>query len=190
MVRIFVILILFLGGLFLNAQNNYSTTIFRVIGDLNKDKKEDLVLVKADTLDKHHPYLLEIFFQNKEGEYDKILSSEKAIIPMFPYANFRTVSHLEELTIKNGVLIFVNQLIKGNFTHKFRYQNGNFELIGYSSNSAIGYLEFVDYNLSTGERVVKRTDLATDEIISIDKTIEKIRPLPTIQNSSPLDASY
>lgn len=172
-------------------KSNYDLVVYKIYGDLNKDNLPDMVIVKEDTSDKRRPNLLEIFFQTKNGAYQKVLSSTKAVMERFPYGDSRTETFLEELKIKNGVLIFRNQLIKGSLTHKFRYQNGKFELIGFSSyTGGAGYLNHIDYNLSTGEKIEKHTDYETDKVLKLIKTKDKLPALPKLKDFSPFEFTY
>lgn len=170
---------------------SYDSIVFKIYGDLNKDHLPDMVVVRENTKDKRRPNLLEIYFQNKNGTFRNVLTSTKAVMARFPYGDARTETILEELKIKNGILIFRNQLIKGSLTHKFRYQNGTFELIGFSSYSAgAGYLESVDYNLSTGEKIEKQVEYETDKVVQLKKTKDKMTILPKLKDFSPFEFNY
>lgn len=170
---------------------NYNSIVYKISGDLNKDNIPDLIVVKEDTIDKHNPYLLEIFFQNKNGNYETIFTSTKAVMERYPYGDQRTELTLEDLQIKNGILIFKNGMIRGSMIHKFRYQNGEFELIGYTyTNASAGYIEHTDYNLSTGEKVDKHTDYETNKVLKFSKTKKKMASLPTLKDFSPFDFMY
>lgn len=137
-----------------NSNSIFNQTVFEVKGDLNKDNLIDVVTVKENTKSKYNPYQLEIKFKNANGEFTPIFLSDKAVANKFPYGDQRTEVTLENLEIKNGILIFSNQLIRGRLIHKFRFQNGNFELIGYTfHNASPGFIEYVDYNLSTGKKL-------------------------------------
>ena len=168
---------------------NYSHSVFEVYGDLNKDGLDDLVLVKEDNKDKRNPFLLEIKFQGKEGNFYSVLNSETAVVAKFPDGEGGTTyCLLESIEIKKGILIFNQSLIRGTFVHKFRFQNNNFELIGLSCNNAFsGYIESIDYNLSTGKKIEIRTAYETSEIIEKKITNKKINPLPNLKNFNPLD---
>lgn len=72
----------------------------------------DKVLVKVDKADKHLPYLLQVQFQNKDGNYKTVLSSTKAVLPKFTQGAGTSEVIIEKLEIKNGILIFTNQLIR------------------------------------------------------------------------------
>lgn len=192
--KILLLIVLFVGINSIFSQEkkgSYDLVVYEIYGDLNKDNLPDMVIVRENTSDKRRPNLLEIFFQTKNGAYQKVLSSTKAVMERFPYGDARTETVLEDLQIKDGVLIFTNQLMKGNLTHKFRYQNGEFELIGFSSNTAgAGYLESVDYNLSTGEKIEKQSDYETDKVLKLSKTRNKLSVLPRLKDFSPFEFTY
>jgi hypothetical protein len=188
-----IYLILFLAMIALNAvgQDGFNKTVFRVKGDLNKDGLTDLVIVKADTVNKYHPYKLEILFAKKDGGYQSVFSSQKSIMPRFPNGDERTEFILEQLLVVKGVLIFTNQRIRGNMTHKFRYQNGSFELIGYTErNAGTAQTDYTDINLSTGRKITWKEPYAKDKNTPERITFEKYSPLPRLQDFTPLASSY
>jgi hypothetical protein len=66
-----------------------------------------------------------------------------------------------EIRIKNGILEISHNggsSWKWSYTDKYRYQNKEFELIGYSSfyGKLCEYWEDVDFNLSTGKIIIKK----------------------------------
>lgn len=194
MLKIALIVFLLFASQKINAQDSdkeYRHIVYDVKGDLNKDGLADKVVVRENGQDSKNPYLLEIFFKNTDGSYRKVIKSTKAVTPKFPNGGEINDVSLENLEIKNGLLIFTNQLIRGNYVHKFRFQNGNFELIGFTENNAsAGYIEYVDYNLSTGVKINKHIDYQTDKILMYKKTIEKLNTLPKLQDFEPLEFVY
>lgn len=171
--------------------SEYKTSVFEVYGDLNKDQIQDLVTVKENEDDPKHPFLLEIFFKNKSGKYEKVLTSEKAVMELYPYGDRRTELILRDLLIENGILIFKNELIRGSFIHRFRFQNGRFELIGFTSvNANPGSIQHIDFNLSTGQKIVKLMSYETDKVLKLEKSKEKISPLPNLVDFTPFDFTY
>lgn len=67
----------------------------------------------------------------------------------------------EDMEIKNGLLVIRQSggsSWKWGHTDKYRYQDGNFYLIGYTSYAGkpCEYWENVDYNLSTGKMIVTK----------------------------------
>ncbi|MGF2414650.1 MAG: hypothetical protein ACQUYJ_20100, partial [Ferruginibacter sp.] len=85
-----------------------------------------------------------------------------------------------------------NQLLRGNFEHQFRFQNGNFELIGFSkvSSDGQGTITSIDFNLSTGLRIETRERYDTDKVLSRSKKKVVIRPLPKLQEFTPLENEW
>ncbi|AIZ42455.1 hypothetical protein [Cellulophaga baltica] len=66
-----------------------------------------------------------------------------------------------EIEIKNGILLISQNggsSWKWGFTDKYRFQNGEFYLIGYSSiaGKLCEYWKDVDFNLSTGKMIIKK----------------------------------
>ncbi|MFP3596972.1 hypothetical protein [Chryseobacterium sp. SIMBA_029] len=173
------------------GQEDYNKTIFNIKGDLNKDGLADLVIVKANTNDKHHPYSLEILFAKNGGGYESVFSSLKTVMPKFSDGDERTELILEKLQIVKGVLIFTNQRIRGNMTHKFRYQNGNFELIGYiNRNAGNEYIDNTEINLSTGLKTVWHEPYGEIKNTPKKVSLEKYKPLPRLQDFIPLGSSH
>ncbi|RZL32187.1 MAG: hypothetical protein EOO96_14645 [Pedobacter sp.] len=173
-----------------NAQKTDNTKmVFNVKGDLNKDGLADLVTMKEQLHHANKPLILEIKFNQNDGKYTTVLELETAL--KSKKSNQMDACILEELTIIKGVLIFRNQLMKGSMLHKFRYQNNHFELIGYTFNNAdAGGVEFTDFNLITGNKIYKIISYETDKILVEKTTIEKINPLPNLDNFVPLDLMY
>ncbi len=67
----------------------------------------------------------------------------------------------EDMEIKNGLLLISQSggsSWKWGHTDKYRYQEGDFYLIGYTSiaGKPCEYWQSVDYNLSTGKMIVKK----------------------------------
>lgn len=50
-----------------SSPQNFNKTVYHLVADLNKDKLNDVVILKENTNSKLNPYLLEIKFQNKKG---------------------------------------------------------------------------------------------------------------------------
>ena len=161
---------------------NFDHKVMEVEGDLNKDNLVDKVVVTQDTLNENAPYRLQIFFKEPNGRSRLIVTSTKIIEPQYPDGRdgYRTGNGFSDVTIHNGVLSVNFGLLRGHFEHKFRFQNGNFELIGFSEvySDGQGVMTTTDFNLSTGIRIEKSERYDTDKILSSTKKKILIRPLP------------
>ncbi|HRH51667.1 MAG TPA: hypothetical protein PLP23_23160 [Panacibacter sp.] len=170
---------------------NFSHKVMEVTGDLNKDGLPDKVSVTQDTLNENAPYRLQIFFKDNKGQFKLIATSTKIIEPQYPDGRngYRTGNGFSDVTIKNRVLSVSFELLRGHYEHKFRFQNGNFELIGFSevSSDGRGVMETIDFNLSTGIRIEKSERYDTDKVISNKKKKILIRPLPKFQDVVPME---
>ena len=194
--RQIILTILFLFQLDSFAQTitkdyNFTHKIMEISGDLNKDSLPDKVIVTQDTLNENAPYKLQIFFKEPSGQSKLIVTSIKIIEPQYPQGRdgYRTGNGFSDVTIKNGILSVNFELLRGHYNHKFRFQNGNFELIGFSEVSSDGHgvMQTTDFNLSTGIRVEKSERYDSDKILSNKKKKILIRPLPRLQDVAPMD---
>ena len=197
--------ILFILSLFIlfvinaNAQSDTNKYQYKVktqeaIGDLNKDGIDDKVVVSQDTLFDEQPYELQIYFKDSLGKLKLVNSTTKLIHPTFKVGSGKTQNGVlfSSVTIVKGILIVSVELLRGHYEHKFRYQNGNFELIGFStvSSNGIGYIESTDFNLSTGIRIIKKAKIEDDKMKIIYKGKILIRPLPKLQDIVPFENEY
>jgi hypothetical protein len=169
---------------------NFDHTIIEVSDDLNKDNLPDKAIVTQDTLNENSPYRLQVFFKEPNGKFKLITTSIKVIAPEYPNGRdgYREVG-FSDITIKKGVLSVNIELTRGHFEHKFRFQNGNFELIGFSQvySDGHGIMTTIDYNLSTGIRIEKTERYDTDKVLSNTKKKILIRPLPKLQDIIPME---
>jgi len=174
-----------------NKTDNFNYEVTKVTGDLNKDNLADKVIVSQDTLNDRAPYRLQIFFAQPDGSFTLIVSSIKIIEPQYPDGRngFRSGNGFSGITIKNGVISINNELLRGHYEHKFRFQNGSFELIGFSeiSSDGQGVITTIDFNLLTGIRIEKSERYDMDKILSNRKKKILIRPLPKLQNVKPFE---
>ena len=170
---------------------NFNYKISEVLGDLNKDKLLDKVIVSKDTLNENAPYKLEVFFQDLKGQFKLFIISTKIILPDYPIGRdgYRNNITLSEVIINKGILNINFELIRGHFEYKFRFQNENFELIGFTEviSDGQGIIETIDFNLSTGIRIVKLERYDIDKKISNTKKKIVIKPLPKLQDVIPLE---
>lgn len=175
-----------------SKKDTFTFLVSKVLGDLNKDNLEDKVIVTQDTINQNSPYKLEIFFAQPNGEFKLAATSTKIIAPQYPDGRdgYRTGDGFMDITIKKGIISVNFGLLRGHFEHKFRFQNRNFELIGFSCVSSDGHgtMYTTDFNLSTGVRIEKTESYGEDD--QAPTTTKKkilIRPLPKIQDVEPFE---
>ena len=176
---------------FLYCQN-FNVNVYRIEGDLNKDGLDDIAVLKQDTVNTHYPYLLEIYLQKKGGSLELAVSSKQAVPEKYytgkdmPSTNTIT----PEIYIRKGILYLENYLTRGMFIHKFRYQHGSFELIGYTHSESDQFdMSSIDFNLMTGNRIYKNTS-RDDYKETVKNSKILIRPLPKLQDFKPLSNKY
>ena len=176
-----------------SKKDTFTLLVTKVLGDLNKDNLEDKVVVTQDTINENAPYKLQIFFAQPNGQFKLIATSTKIIAPQYPNGRdgYRTGDGFLDVTIIKGIVSVNFGLLRGHFEHKFRFQNGNFELIGFSSVSSDGQgkMYTTDFNLSTGIRIEKIDNYGEDDD-GVSSNIKKkilLRPLPKIQDVEPYE---
>lgn len=191
---LFIIIQLNTFGQIDSSNLNFNHKILEVKGDLNKDNLEDKVVITQDTISENAPYRLQIFFKDSNGEFKLITGSSKIIEPQFPNGRdgYYTGNSLNNVTIKNEVLSVNFDLTRGHYEHLFRFQNENFELIGFRMEYANGRGECTstDFNLLTGIRIEDRSRCDIDKTISKSRKKVLIRPLPRLQDVVPLENDF
>lgn len=167
---------------------DFDLKIMEVSGDLNKDNLFDKVIVNQDKSENGH-YRLQVFFKEPNGHYKLIVTSTTFIGPKYPNGICLSEIGFSEVKIKNGILSINFQLVCGHSEYKFRYQNENFELIGFSKvySDGLGLTKTTDYNLTSGTRIEKFERYDKDQFLSNTKKKILIRPLPKLQDIIPME---
>ncbi len=163
---IFIVLISYqtMAGQSLSIPKNYAV-VDSVKGDLNKDGIDELVVAynteeEKETKDAFESIPRELIIYKKEKKEwtvwtkskDALYGSRDGGMMGDPFG---------EIEIKNGLLLVSQNggsSWKWGHTDKYRYQDGAFYLIGYSSTSGklCEYWKDVDFNLVTGKMIVKK----------------------------------
>ena len=145
-------------------------------GDLNKDGKPDVVLMIKGTekskwvddecrgrLDRNRRGLI-ILFKRKNG-YEQILRNDTCFSSENEDGGIYDAPELELYIIKNTLHIYFAHGRYGCWNYIFRYQNNDFELIGYYHNRRIRLVTYynLDINFSTRTRVYEENLNADDD---------------------------
>ena len=145
-------------------------------GDLNKDGKPDVVLMIKGTeeskwvddenrgrLDRNRRGLI-ILFKRKNG-YEQIIRNDTCFSSENEDGGIYDAPELELYIIKNTLHIYFAHGRYGCWNYIFRYQNNDFELIGYYHNRRIRLVTYynLDINFSTRTRVYEENLNADDD---------------------------
>lgn len=168
------------------------TVLVDIYGDLTNDKVEKRVVVTE--LDDEGEYgrirLLQIFTK-KNTKWIELANSKSAILESEAGGFSGDPFISKSLKITNGILEISHDggsSWKWFITHKFRYQNNKFELIGYNYlyGKPCEYFETTDFNLSTGtihfekefETCENKEQISTKD--ENEEFVKKIKPLPNL----------
>lgn len=143
-----------------------SEIIETVNGDLDGDKIPEKVIIynTKDTTDMGNIREIQIL-KKVNGKWTMLEKSKNAV--MESNGGGMMGDPYQETVIKNGVLEITQaggSSWKWGLTDKYRFQNGHFELIGYSSTYGRpgDYFVDVDFNLSTGQLIYSKEVESTD----------------------------
>ncbi len=172
-------------------------TIATAKGDLNKDGRDDIVMVLYDKRDdtvsigaEGYSRLLIVLFKTDEGWSVAIKSAN---IIMCKTCGGVYGDPFNQIDIKNGIITidhYGGSNWRWAYTNKFRYQDGDFYLIGVTKDSYsvfggkgcddIGSAnrDFEDINLITGQRMLLKT--SEDCKVELEKK-DKIKKKPLVK---------
>jgi len=176
-----------------NDAGSFTFVKSTAVGDLNKDNLPDSVVVLQDTIHEKQPYRLKIFFAQPGKTYKLVLQNDSAIESKYPSGRegFNNGTDFYGVTIRSGVLTLETELVRGHYAHKFRFQGGNFELIGFSQtySDGQGIMTTTEFNLSTGVLVEMSERYDTGKLLSKKRTKKLIRPLPKLKTFKPFSTT-
>lgn len=199
------ILILFIfSSLSCKSQENKKSEIiqkpksFKIIeeieGDLDKDGISEKVIVydtekEIDLGTERQIYI----YKKKKNNWELWEKSIGAILPSEHGGMMG--DPFEGISIERNCIVinhFGGSRQKWNYTHRFRFQSGEFQLIGATVNfgAPCDYFESLDYNLSNGKiKYKKEIENCEKETSKIEKKeiIRKLESLPTMNGFYPGD---
>ncbi|WP_052158165.1 hypothetical protein [Lacinutrix jangbogonensis] len=161
-------------------------------GDLDKDGVSEKIIVYDTEKETDFGTERQIYIYKKNNikwelwkkSASAILTSEQGGVMGDPF---------EGISIDRNCLVinhFGGSRQKWNYTHRYRYQSGDFQLIGATVNSGApcDYFETFDYNLSNGKiSYEKETEDCENESAKTEKKemIRKLETLPSMDGFSP-----
>lgn len=191
MKKIFIInfLLISLFGIAQNkvAKNNFNVQAREEFGDLNGDGWEDKVVIKMDTADITRPLKLEIYFKEKNSKFKLITSSTKLLAPQYDKDGKYAGNVIPNVMIEDGTLNILTERGGNHSQHRFKFQNGNFELIYYFNVIWDGKNTTTEtkFDLIKGNYSLESQQLGSDDVSVLEKKKMVVKPLPKLQNFVP-----
>lgn len=141
--------------------------IFEAKGDLDGDKQDELVIVYETSKDTDLGFERELrIFKKKAENWDLLYKNTGVVLPS--RAGGMMGDPFQDMKVETGAIVvnhFGGAREKWNYTHRYRFQNENWYLIG-ATTSFFAPCEIsntYDYNLSTGKLNVSSESQACDE---------------------------
>jgi hypothetical protein len=179
---------LFFYVLFFSRLCNGQDTLANLVGDLNKDKIPDKVIIINTDVQSEGDLgtIRKVLIYFKQGNQFKLAATNTTIV-MPSLSGVMVGDPFLDAEIKNNTLIinhFGGSNEKWNYIHTYRFQKNNWFLIGAKSayGSACGKMEEFDYNLNTGQVKYKKSFLdcesgKDDKITKIINKVIKAKPV-------------
>jgi len=166
-------------------KDNFVVKIREEEGDLNKDGIKDKALIMMDTVDETVPLKLKIYLSQHKKKPTLFFTSTGIIEPMYPVyrKGLPNEYQIPYFFIEDGYLKMISETKGGQAEHRFRFINGNFELVYFSKSTWDGKntTTLTEFNLISGWRTEITQGLDSEKILTKKKSKSLIRPLPKIQ---------
>ncbi|WP_300689919.1 hypothetical protein [Chryseobacterium sp.] len=157
-------------------------------GDLNKDKRNDRVIVEMDLKDETRPLRLQIFLSQPNKKLQLVVSSTKIIESEYPIEKKgeHNGNNIPDFVIEDGNLKMLTDINNWKSIYEFRLTQNNFELIKISRVSWDGKntTTEVKIDLLAKTKVEFQQEIGSDKILNRKSQKLKINSLPKIQDLS------
>lgn len=157
-------------------------------GDLNKDKRNDKVVLEMDEKSETRPVRLQIFLSQPNKKLLLAVSSTKIIEDEYPvYKNGKhNGNNIPYFIIEDGVLKMLTNINDRKSSYEFRLQQNNFELVKISRVSWDGKntTTEVEIDLLAKTKLEYQQELGSDKILNKKTKKIKVNSLPKIQDLS------
>jgi len=118
-------------------------------------------------------------------------TSTRIIEPMYPVyrKGLPNEYQIPYFFIEDGYLKMISETKGGQAEHRFRFINGNFELVYFSKSTRDGKntTTLTEFNLISRWRTEITQGLDSEKILTKKKSKSLIRPLPNIQTFKPFE---
>ena len=164
-------------------------------GDLNKDSIDDVAVVIEKIVEEgdEAPRALLALFQKKDKTYELACRADKAIMP----GQGSSSDYFTGISVNKNVIRIdhFNAQGRGKWetVHRFRYQNGDFYMIGAThkgSDGVTGSTYNYDFNLSSGKMIIQVNGMKDVKKNKNETRVLKLPSLPKLSAFEPfsLDA--
>lgn len=140
-----------------NEQDKENFKIAQATGDLDKDGIDEKIEIWNRAINTYNGLMREIRILKKEKSNWKLWKKYDNCIPPSKAGNKGDA--FSQIRIIKGVLNLEYIIdVEASWSEKYRYQNNEFEMIGYSSkvSSLCNEFRYADFNLSTVKIIVKK----------------------------------
>lgn len=169
-------------------KDNYTFQVQKEVGDLNRDKQNDKVMVEMDIEDETRPLRLQIFLSQPDKKLKVVVSSTKIIESQYPInkKGEHNGNPIPDFFIEEGKLKMLTDIDNRKSTYEFRLKQNNFELIKISRVFWDGKNKTyeTDIDLLAKTKIEFEQELGSDEILNKRKKEIKFNSLPKIQELS------
>ncbi|MDR2282239.1 MAG: hypothetical protein LBE37_03470 [Sphingobacterium sp.] len=190
---LFSVLLLLLAQANLHAQEknpkgNFTALIQREVGDLNNDKRDDVIVLEMDVEDDTRPLRVQIFLSQPNGKRQLVVSSTTIMESEYPaYKNGEHNGNpIPDFFIEEGKLRMLTNIKDRKSCYEFRFKQNNFELVKISRvywNGKNTTFE-TEIDLIAKTKIEFQQELGSDEIFNKTKKTIKVNSLPKIQDLS------
>ena len=168
-----------------------------VEGDLNKDGVPEKVVIYDTDSETEFGTEREIHIFKKENDAWSLWKTSIGAVLPSAHGGMMGDPFQEVSIVRNCIVIyhFGGSRWKWNYTHRYRFQNNDWQLIGATINygTPCDYSFTFDYNLSTGNIIYEKdTEFCndtTDQVENVEKEKEvltrKLKELPSMDNFRP-----
>lgn len=167
-------------------KGNFTELVQREVGDLNNDKRDDIIVLEMDVEDETGPLRVQIFLSQPNGKLRLSVSSTQIMESQYPPNKHgeHNGNTIPDFFIEEGKLRMLTDIDGRKSCYEFRFRQNNFELVKISRvywNGKNTTFE-TEIDLIAKTKIQFEQELGSDEIFNKRKKAIKINSLPKIQD--------